>query len=102
MANNILNDAKIRAAKPRFGLAKGPRGKDINLEGDKPAPRLTKLPDGHGLMLWVKPDGSKYWRFAYRFDGKAKSLSFGVYPEVGLAEARERRDAARRLLRDGG
>lgn len=61
---------------------------------------IRKLHDGGGLYLWVYEDGRKYWRLRYSIDGKEKSLSFGVYPEVTLKEARERRDVNRRLLRD--
>ena len=74
---------------------------DTAIRKAKPAARLIKLSDGGGLQLHVHPNGSKYWRLAYRYDGKQKSLSFGVYPEVGLAEARKRREAARALLREG-
>jgi len=52
-------------------------------------------------MLVVSPTGSKLWRMVYRFDGKQKQLSFGMWPEVSLAEARSRRDTARKLLADG-
>lgn len=47
-----------------------------------------KLSDGDGLSLWVMPNVAKYWRFAYRFGGKQKSLAIGVYPETSLKEAR--------------
>ena len=57
--------------------------------------------DGGGLYLEVQPTGAKYWRLKYRFGGLEKRLSFGVYPEVTLSEARRRRDEARMLLRDG-
>jgi len=57
-----------------------------------------KLSDGGGMYLLVKPDGGKYWRMNYRFDGKQKTLSFGVYPTVTLADARQRREDARKLL----
>ncbi len=53
------------------------------------------------MQLHVHSNGSKYWRLAYRYDGEQKSLSFGVYPEVSLTEARKRRETARALLRDG-
>ena len=46
-----------------------------------------KLTDGEGLYLLVRPNGSKLWRFKYRFAGKEKLLSFGMYPGVGLADA---------------
>lgn len=57
--------------------------------------------DGGGLYLEVTPAGGRYWRLKYRFGGREKRVSFGVYPEVSLAEARRRRTDARALLRDG-
>lgn len=57
--------------------------------------------DGGGMFLDVRANGSRYWRMKYRHAGKERLLSFGVYPEVSLAEARRRRDAARRAIRDG-
>jgi integrase len=61
----------------------------------------VRLTDEHGLYLEVTAAGSKYWRMKYRFGGKEKVIAFGVYPEVTLAEARERRQAARLVLREG-
>jgi len=66
----------------------------------RPKDKPYKLSDERGMFLLVKPNGAKYWRLKYRYAGKEKSLSIGVYPEVTLAEAREHRDNARRLLRD--
>lgn len=63
--------------------------------------RPYKLSDGDGLHLLVQPSGSKLWRLKYRFDGKEKLLSFGKYPVVTLAVARERRLEAKRLLDQG-
>lgn len=63
--------------------------------------KTLKLTDGLGMYLEVTPTGSKYWRMKYRFDGKEKRLALGVYPEVSLAEAREKRDAARKLIAEG-
>jgi integrase len=60
-----------------------------------------KLFDGGGLYLDVRENGSRYWRMKYRHAGKERLLSFGVYPEVSLSEARSRRDAARAAIRDG-
>lgn len=57
-----------------------------------------KLTDGSGIHLLVHPNGSKYWRLQYRFGGKQKMLALGVYPDVSLADARARRDEARKLL----
>ncbi len=66
-------------------------------------PRATpyKMADGSGLYLLVNPNGSKYWRMKYRFLGKEKLIAFGTYPLISLAEAREERDKARRLLTKG-
>ena len=57
--------------------------------------------DKRGLYLKVSSSGGKWWRLRYRFAGKEKRLSLGVYPDVGLKDAGERRDAARKLLADG-
>jgi hypothetical protein len=67
----------------------------------KPADKPFKLFDGHGLFLLVKPNGSRYWRMQFKFKNKAKLLAFGVYPAVSLREARDKRDDARKLLRNG-
>lgn len=77
----MLTDSVIRSAK----LAEAPR----------------KLSDGGGLYLLVAPNGGRYWRFNYRFKGKQKTLALGVYPDVGLAKARERHLEARKRLVDG-
>jgi hypothetical protein len=60
-----------------------------------------KLTDSGGLHLLILPSGSKYWRMHYRFNDKQKSLAFGVWPDVTLADARAKRDAARRLVANG-
>lgn len=60
-----------------------------------------KLADGEGLYLLVRPNGSKLWRFKYRLDGKEKLLSFGRYPDTGLADARLRRAEAKIALGKG-
>lgn len=61
----------------------------------KPKEKDYKLTDSGGLYLLVKASGSKYWRMAYRFGGKQKTLAFGLYPDLSLADARSMRDAAR-------
>jgi hypothetical protein len=76
-----LNDIRIRQAKAKDGN--------------------YKLTDFDALQLLVTPTGSKLWRLAYRFAGKQKELALGTYPTVTLAQARERRDAARRLVANG-
>lgn len=78
-----LTDSAARNAKP------SPEGKDI------------KLSDGGGLHLLVKPGGQKYWRLSYRYLGKQKTLALGVYPTSTLKDAREAREAAKRLLAQG-
>ena len=67
----------------------------------KPKTKPYKLSDGGGLHLYVKPNGSRLWRFRYRFDEKEKTLSIGPFPLVSLLEAREARDDAKRLLLEG-
>ncbi len=59
------------------------------------------MSDGGGLYLLVNPNGSRWWRFDYRFDGKRKTLSMGVYPDVSLKAVRERRDEARKMVESG-
>lgn len=76
-----LNDTALRNAKPK----------------DKP----YKLSDAGGLFLLVQPNGSRLWRLAYRYAGKQKTLAIGGYPLISLADARTKRDEAKRLLLDG-
>lgn len=74
---------------------------DAAVRNSKPSDKAQKLADGGGLFLYVTTSGSKLWRLKYRFDGKEKLLSFGAYPDTGLKEAREKREAARKLLAAG-
>lgn len=74
---------------------------DAKLRTLKPKEKVYRLGDSAGLYIEVAVNGSRYWRMKYRFLGKEKRLAFGVYPEVTLAEAREKRDAARKLLASG-
>ena len=62
---------------------------DVAVRNAKPSVKPTKLTDGGGLYLLLKPNGAKWWRLDYRFAGKRKTLSMGVYPEVGLKVARD-------------
>ena len=71
---------------------------DTAIRNAKPADKARKLFDGGGLYLEVAPSGGKWWRLKYRYGGKEKRLSLGVYPDVSLKDARERRDEARKLL----
>ncbi|CAD5730886.1 tyrosine-type recombinase/integrase [Escherichia coli] len=77
-----LTDAKVRALKPRE--------------------KAYRISDAGGLYVEVAPNGSRYWRMKYRIAGKEKRLAFGVYPDVSLADAREKRDAAKKILAAGG
>ncbi|MCZ6525403.1 MAG: Arm DNA-binding domain-containing protein, partial [Gammaproteobacteria bacterium] len=76
-----LTDTRIRTAKPR----------------EKP----YKLTDGAGLYIEVRPNRSKLWRYRYRILGKENVFAIGAYPEVSIKAAREERDTARKLVRDG-
>ncbi|MFP1821492.1 tyrosine-type recombinase/integrase [Lonsdalea quercina] len=77
----MLTDSKIRSAKPRT--------------------KSYKLTDAQGLYLVVSASGSRLWYYRYTFEGKESRLAFGAYPLVTLAGAREKRDAARKLLKSG-
>ena len=74
---------------------------DVVIRKAKPSEKTQRLFDGGGLYLEITPAGSKLWRQKYRHGGKEKRLAHGSYPEVTLAEARERREAARKLLAAG-
>lgn len=71
------------------------------IDTTKPKDKAFKLSDGGGLYLLVNPSGSKYWRLKYRFAGKEKLLAIGVYPDISLAQARSRREEAKKLLLEG-
>ena len=77
----MLSDAKVRAAKPR--------------------PKSYKLTDTNRLFLLVTPSGGKLWRWNYSYDGKQKTMAFGAWPQVGLADARAKRDEASGHLMEG-
>ena len=71
------------------------------IKNAKPDSKTRRLFDGGGLYLEVSPKGRKWWRLKYRFGGKEKRLALGVYPDVTLKEARDRRHEAKKLLEDG-
>ena len=71
---------------------------DVAIRSAKPKGKPLKLFDSGGLHLLVTPTGGKWWRWKYRVGGKEKGLSFGVYPDVTLKMAREKRDNARQQL----
>ena len=64
----------------------------------KPTARERKLSDGGGLYLLVKPNGTKAWRYKYRFNGKELTLAIGLFPEISLKQARQKHQAAREML----
>ena len=74
---------------------------DTKLRALKPKDALYRVADAGGLAVEVPPQGGLRWRWRYRFDGKAKMVSLGCYPDVSLAHARQRRDDARRALAKG-
>ena len=76
---------------------------DTSIRKVKPGPKPVKLADGGGLYLLLRPDGGRWWRWDYRrpVTSKRNTLSLGVYPDVGLADARELHAAARKLLATG-
>ncbi|MDR3751618.1 MAG: tyrosine-type recombinase/integrase [Terracidiphilus sp.] len=74
---------------------------DTEIKRAKVAEKAYSLGDGGGLYLWVKPTGGKLWRWSYRFEGKEKLMSLGKYPDVSLAQARERHSEARKIFAAG-
>jgi integrase len=75
--------------------------KALEIKALHPQGKVYRKADEKGLYIEVFPNGSKLWRMKYRFNGAEKRLSLGAYPEVSLADAREKRDAARKALREG-
>ena len=74
---------------------------DVLIRGLKPRERIYNLSDGDGLVIKVSTTGARSWRLRYRFNGKQKELSFGMYPDVSLARARELRSEARSVIASG-
>ncbi|HBR6751995.1 TPA: tyrosine-type recombinase/integrase [Klebsiella pneumoniae] len=74
---------------------------DMQIRRAKPEAKAYTLGDGQGLSLLIEPNRSKSWRFRYRYAGKPKMISLGVYPTITLADARSRRDDARKLVAEG-
>ncbi len=74
---------------------------DTEIRKAKAKDKAYRMSDGSGLYLWITPAGGKLWRWAYEFDRKEKLMSFGKYPDVSLALARERHGEARKLLATG-
>lgn len=74
---------------------------DTAVRNAKPKHKPYKLAHERGMYLLVTPLGGKYWRLDYRFQGKRKTAAMGIYPEISLKQARERRDEARKQLANG-
>ncbi len=74
---------------------------EVAIKKAKPEEKAYKMADGGGMFLLIQPTGSKCWRLKYRIGGKEKLLAIGVYPDVTLSEARDRREQARKLLANG-
>jgi integrase len=74
---------------------------DAACKNAKPKEKIYAITDGEGLYLEICPNGSKYWRMKYRYGAKQKRIALGVYPEVSLKEARVKKDAARKTLKNG-
>lgn len=74
---------------------------DTAIRHSKPKTKPYKISDSGGLYIYIQTNGSKYWRLKYRFQRKEKVLALGVYPELSLQEARERRDNAKKMLSNG-
>ena len=74
---------------------------NVKIKGAQPKDKPYKLNDGKGLFLLVHPNGSKYWRMKYHFQGKEKLYSIGVYPTVSLADARKNCLEAKEQLAQG-
>lgn len=74
---------------------------DTKVRSAKPEAKEYSLVDGDGMFMLIHPNGSKYWRFRFRFGGKQHLMAFGVYPETSLADARQKREEARRLVAAG-
>ena len=74
---------------------------DVAIRNAKPGEKAIKLADGAGMFLLVTPAGGKLWRLKYRIDGREKLLAIGAYPEIGLREARKRREEARAMIAQG-
>jgi len=73
---------------------------DAACKGARPKDKPYKKADGGGLYLEVAPNGGRYWRLKYRFSGKEKRLACGGYPKTSLAEVREKRAVAKKMLTD--
>ena len=74
---------------------------ELAIKKAKPTDKLGRMTDGSGMYLLIHTNGGKYWRMDYRLAGKRKTLAIGVYPDMSLSDARERREQARKLIANG-
>ena len=74
---------------------------ELHIRQATPSDKVSKLSDGRGMYLLLHPNGSKYWRMDFRHQGKQKILALGIWPEVSLKEAREKRDQAKKIIQNG-
>ncbi len=75
--------------------------KDVTIRNKQPTDKDQRLNDGSGLYVLIKSNGAKWWRFDYTIQGKRKTLSLGVYPATGLADARRKAEEARNQVSNG-
>jgi integrase len=99
VGRNVGNSTSNNVATNKTGAVM--KLNDTKLKNAKTTDKPIKLSDGGGLFLLVQPNGKKGWRLSYRFEGKQKTLSLGVYPDVSLKKARVKREEFRELLADG-
>ena len=74
---------------------------ELSIKQAKPQDKQYKLTDGEGMYLRVYPNGSKYWQLQFWLDGKQKILSFGVWPNISLKVARNKRFEAKKIIQEG-
>lgn len=99
----------IDSTQPRYPAARPPMHqnsgvkfqRDNESRDDRPRRCARKISDGRGLYMLVMPNGSRYWRYNYRFEGKLKTVALGIYPDASLEKARARHQLARQVLADG-
>ena len=73
---------------------------ELSIKQSKPKEKQYKITDGEGMYLRIHPNGSKYWQLQYWFEGKQKINSLGIWPEVSLKQAREKRYEAKKKLKE--
>ena len=95
------NSVPLKADTPKTMPRRTEPLTDTTIRNAKPGSKPYKLFDGAGLFVLVAPTGGKLWRLKYRLGGKEKFLALGIYPDVGLKEARRRRDEAREMVAQG-